>query len=192
MIIPIGVDCEIADLCKKYHKRSCSLPFDWAVSYNGISKCIEDDFTQFIPPKNERINAYDVYFHHDFQTIDMYDKDNEKYDRRVQRMIHMLQTTTKDIVFCRKGHACHHHNEHNGKYTSIISDIEDAEKLNMVVSEKYPNLNFKIHLILICGMCFDKNTEYKSTSDNIQIHNIAAEKVESLEIDNCFCSIFKI
>jgi len=193
MIIPIGVDCEMTELCKKYNLRNCSLPFDWAVTYNGVSKCIEEDFTQFIPQKNERINAYDVYFHHDFESIDTYDKDKEKYDRRVQRIIQILQTSTEEVVFCRKGHCCYHHNEQNGRYTNIKNEIEDAEELHTVLSKKYPELHYKINVILICGKCFDKNTQYTSTSSNhIEIYNIASEKVESSEIDNCFRSIFKI
>ena len=48
MIIPIGVDCGMANFCKKYNLRNASLPIDWTVSYNGVSKCIEDDFKNFI------------------------------------------------------------------------------------------------------------------------------------------------
>ena len=44
MIIPIGVDCGMAEFCKKYNLRTRSFPFDWIVSYNGVSKCIENNF----------------------------------------------------------------------------------------------------------------------------------------------------
>ena len=78
MIIPIGVDCGIAHFCKKYNLRIFSFPFDWVVSYNGVSKCINNNFDEFIPKFNERINKYDIYFHHDF-TNETFKEDEIKY-----------------------------------------------------------------------------------------------------------------
>ena len=192
MIIPIGVDCEITELCKKYNLRSCSLPFDWTVSYNGVSKCIDDEMNHFIPQDNQRINPYDVYFHHDFHSSQTYEEDKTKYDRRVQRLIRILETSSEKITFCRKGHCCHHHNEHNGQYKDITSDIEDAEKLDAVISNKYPDLVYEIHIILVCGKCFDSNANYNCTSKNITIYNIASEKTDSSKIEDCFRTIFHI
>jgi hypothetical protein len=68
-----------------------------------------------------------------------------------------------------------HHSEHSGKYNDIKSDIDDAESLNKVLCNKYPQLKFKIILILGCGACFNKDIIYKGDSVNIDIHN-------------CFCN----
>lgn len=38
MIIPIGVDCAMADFTKKYNLRNASYPFDWLVTYNGVNE----------------------------------------------------------------------------------------------------------------------------------------------------------
>jgi len=62
MIIPIGVDCGMAEFVQKYNLRNISFPFDWTVSYNGVSKCIDDSFKFFTEPLNNRINKYDVSF----------------------------------------------------------------------------------------------------------------------------------
>ena len=51
MIIPIGVDCGMANFIKKYNLRNMSFPFDWTVTYNGVSKCIDDNFKFFIEHK---------------------------------------------------------------------------------------------------------------------------------------------
>jgi hypothetical protein len=40
-------------------------------------------FESFIPNKNERINKYDIYFHHDF--TGNYNNDKNKYIRRFER-----------------------------------------------------------------------------------------------------------
>lgn len=196
IIIPIGVDCGIADFLKKYNLRTISLPFDWAVSYNGVSKCIEDDFKYFTEPLTNRINIYDIYFHHDFQenaaVLQEHEQDRQKYARRCQRLLNILTDSNEEIIFCRKGHAIHHHYEHNNKYSDIANDIEDAEKLDIILSNKYPNLNYKIIVILVCSHCFDPNTTYTSTSDKIEIYNIATTYADAQLFENTARAIFKV
>jgi hypothetical protein len=192
MIIPIGVDCGMAGFCKKYNLRTMSLPFDWVVTYNGVSECIEDNFKRFTEPLNNNINEYDTFFLHDFENKYLFNKDNEKYIRRCQRFVNILETSDEEVIFCRKGHACHHHNEHNGKYSDIKNDIVDVEKLNIILSNKYPKLKYKIIVILVCGKCFNSNETYKSNSDNIEIYNIATPQVDDALFENLCRNIFKV
>jgi hypothetical protein len=192
MIIPIGVDCEMAEFCKKYNLRTTSFPFDWTVTYNGVSKCIDDNFQQFTEPLNNKINEYDIYFHHDFNNNSTFNEDKEKYIRRCNRLINILETSNEDIIFCRKGHACHHHSEHNGKYSHITNDIDDAEKLNIIISKKYPQLKYRIIVILVCGNCFNSNHIYKSNSANVEIYNIATPVAENTIFENCCRNIFNV
>ncbi len=191
MIIPIGVDCGMADFCKKYNLRSYSFPFDWAVSYNGVSACFEDRFQKFIPGINERINTYDVYFHHDFKP-ETREEDTLKYLRRIERLHTILETTEEPIIFCRKGHAGHHHLEHNGNYETITSDIEDAERLDSILSTMYPKLNYKIIVILVCGNCFDPTIVYKSVSPTIEIYNMAMPHIDDTIFESLARTIFKV
>lgn len=192
IIIPIGVDCGMAEFCKKHNLRNISFPFDWTVTYNGVSDCINNDFKNFVEPLNNRINEYDIYFHHDFNNIDSFNEDKEKYIRRYERLINILETSNEEIIFCRKGHACHHHYEHNGKYSTITNEIDEAEKLNIIISKKYPHLIYKIIVILICGNCFNSNDIYKSNSSNIEIYNIASAEAENTIFENCCRNIFNI
>ena len=192
MIIPIGVDCGMAEFCKKYNLRNMSFPFDWNVTYNGVSKCIDDNFKSFIEPLNNRINNYDIYFHHDFINDASLNEDKLKYIRRCQRLINILETSSEEIIFCRKGHACHHHTEHNEKYSNIINDIDDAEKLNTILSNKYQQLNYKIIVILVCGKCFNSNEIYKSSIDKIEIYNIATPQADNILFEKCARNIFKV
>jgi hypothetical protein len=190
MIIPIGVDCGMASFLKKHNLRTEAFPFDWNVTYNGVSKCVEYDFKHFTDPLHNRINDYDVFFFHDFEHD--FEEDKEKYARRCNRFIHTLESATDDIIFCRKGHASHHHCEHAGKYSNITSDIDDAERLNEVLRTKYPQLKYKIIVILVCGICFNPAETYKSNFESIEIHSIATPKADTVAFENCCCNIFNI
>lgn len=198
MIIPIGVDCGMAGFCKKYNLRNMSFPFDWNVSYNGVSKCIDDNCKFFMEPLDNKINKYDIYFHDDFHNPELTEQTKEKYIRRCQRLMNILETTSEDIIFCRKGHAYHHHYEDhngkpsNGKYSNITSDIDDATKLDTILSNKYPQLKYKIIVILVCGQCFNSIDIYKSNSDKIEIYNIATPQADETIFENCCRNIFNI
>jgi hypothetical protein len=117
------------------------------------------------------------------------EQDRQKYARRCERIINILETSSEEIIFCRKGHSIHHHYEHNSKYFDITNDIEDAEKLDIILSNKYPNLNYKIIVILVCAHCFDAGTTYTSTSDKIEIYNIAGPNID---FENSARAIFKV
>ena len=190
MIIQIGVDCGMASFLKKHNLRTEAFPFDWNVTYNGVSKCVEDDFKHFTDPLHNRINDYDVFFFHDFERD--FEEDKEKYARRCNRFIHTLESATDDIIFCRKGHASHHHCEHAGKYSNITSDIDDAERLNEVLITKYPQLKYKIIVILVCGICFNPTETYKSNCEFIEIHNIATPQADTVVFENCCRNIFNV
>jgi Putative papain-like cysteine peptidase (DUF1796) len=191
MIIPIGVDCGLAVFLKNSNMRGQSLPFDWTVAYNGVSACISDNFKYFLPEVGQRINKYDIYFHHDFMSSNLLNDDIDKYKRRCERLINILENTTEKLVFCRKGHSCHHHYEHDSRYFNITNDLDDVETLDTVLKSKYPKLDYKIIVILICEKCFIPKKEYKSTSDKVEIYNIVEPGTDaSLNFNNCVAKIF--
>ena len=73
IIVPIGIDCGVSLVMKKYNLRKISLPFDWVVSYKGIKEILENDFKEYIPESAIYkegtdivvYNKYDVKFIHD-------------------------------------------------------------------------------------------------------------------------------
>ena len=194
MIIPIGVDCGMTDFIKKYKLRDVAFPFDWNVTFNGVSQCIDNDFKDFTEPLNNRINKYDVYFHHEFNDSKLINQDKDKYIRRCERLINVLENSKEEITFCRKGHRCHNHDEHPPKFHTITNDIDDAEKLDMVLQKKYPSLNYKIIVILNCNRCFKCDVSYKSNSKNIDIHNIVtiSSQDDPSIFENVCRTIFKV
>jgi hypothetical protein len=179
IFVPIGIDCDVANFLNKYNLRKASLPFDWNVSYNGVSKCIDSDFKNFTEPLSvNRINDDDVYFHHDFLNEAMTPADSDKYSRRCERLLDILKenncggSSGEQILFIRKGHLCYHHEEQNGKYANITDDYEDAKRLNGVLRTKYTHLKYKIILLQGCTKCFKKDTVcIDDTANNIEIYN---------------------
>ena len=193
IIISIGVDCGMAMFLNANNLRHLSFPFDWNVTYTGVSKCLDDNFKHFTEPlNNNRINQYDVFFYHDFEKDECMHQDKEKYIRRCQRLLDLLQTTDEEIIFCRKGHARHHHYEQNGKYADQLNDLDDAEKLDVILQQRFPSLKYKIVVILVCGHCFHSLETYKSKSDNIDVYNIATPEADSGVFEDLCRSIFII
>jgi hypothetical protein len=166
LFVSIGIDCDVANFLNKYNLRKASLPFDWNVSYNGVSKCIENDFNNFTKPLSaDRINETDIYFHHDFLDIAATataSPDHDKYHRRCRRLLNLFETaetTGEFVLFIRKGHLCYHHEEQKGKYKNITCDVEDAKRLSGILRSKYPLLKYKIIVVLGCTKCEAKDTD---------------------------------
>jgi hypothetical protein len=181
IIIPIGVDCGNADFLKKNNIRNFALPFDWVVTYNGVSNIIKNDFHNFIPNNCENYNdIYSIAFPHN-----KFPDDNEKIVRRINRFKNILETTNEKIFFLRKGHGSHNHGEHNNNI--LKNEVTDAEDLDNILKEKYPNLNYEIIVILICGNCFNAEKIYTSSSKNIKIYNISMTIIDD-KFFNDLCS----
>jgi hypothetical protein len=167
LFVSIGIDCDVANFLNKYNLRKASLPFDWNVSYNGVSKCIENDFNNFTKPLSaDRINEDDIYFHHDFLDIAAVaaalSPDHDKYHRRCERLLNLFktaETTGEFVLFIRKGHLCYHHEEQKGKYKNIMCDVEDAKRLSGILRSKYPLLKYKIIVVLGCTKCGVKDAD---------------------------------
>jgi hypothetical protein len=153
IIVPIGIDCGVAEVLKKYELRKFALPFDWVVTYRGIKHILENDFEEYIPNKvvyeeNKNItifNKYDVKFIHDKLNKD----DIDKYKRRIERLKNILNNDTEEVVFIKKGHTYHHHGEYN-----FIDDVQDVIELNNYLKNKYKTLKYKIIIVLLCNQCY--------------------------------------
>jgi len=190
IVIPIGVDCGNAEFLQQHNLRKCSLPFDWVVTYNGVSKIIKNNFVDFLPKNSDsQFNAeYDTAFIHNH-----FPQDTEKVLRRIDRLKNILETTREPVIFLRKGHAPHLHDEQNGRYTNHMkSDIADAEDLDHVLQEKYPHLKYEIVVILVCGNCFDPTIQYSTESKNIKVYNIATSAADDKKYNDLCQQIFNI
>lgn len=157
IIIPIGIDCGICEVLNKYNFRNFALPFDWVVTYKGITEIIKNNFNNYIPEIDNNtefidgvpniFNKYDVKFIHDkFQNKDQIDK----YHRRIKRFNDILNNTDEEIIFLKKGHSHHHHEEYDFK-----DDITDVIELDNYLQENYKNLKYKIIVGLLCNKCYN-------------------------------------
>ena len=190
-IIPIGVDCGNVELLKSLNLRVFSFPFDWIVTYNGISNILKTNFSEFFNIDQKKFNEdYQLLFVHN-----TFPNDYDILNRRIKRFLNILSDSTDKIIFIRKGHATHHHKELNTYCTNcnieIKDDIKDAEELYLYLKSNYSKLIFKIIVILVCGNCYNNNTNYSSIYEEIDIYNISAKRVESCEYTNICNTIFK-
>ncbi len=173
--ISIGIDCGPATFLKTNHMRSYSLPFDWTLTYNGISEIIKNKFSSYLPTNNNCLcshSSHTHFIHNNFP------QDTEKMTRRIQRFSEILKIDNEEIIFIRKGHAIRHHDEASKFNFTIKNDLIDAEEFCEYLLENYPILKFKIIIFLICGNCFDKNNIYMSKYRNISVINISTHNID--------------
>lgn len=169
IIIPIGVDCGTANFLKRNGLRYHSFPFDWCVTYNGISLILKNNFKDFIPIYSNFMNEkYGVKFIHSEVTADM-------YNRRVERFLKICNDNDT-ILFLRKGHAMHNHDE-----SHIKCEKKEAYDLDEILQEYFPKLNYKILYVLLCKKCKE---EFPKFSDRVDI-------IDKSEIDGNIDNIFE-
>ena len=180
MFISLGVDCGTATVFKSLNIRKVSLPFDWVVTYEGVTDIIANDFNGYLPILNndcyEKMDKNNgVLFLHD-----KFPEDIEKIKRRIQRFKSLIESNNEKLIFVRKSHGEHHHREHN----NIVDDIDDAINLDTLLKNKYPLLEYEINVILICDICFTNNKKDYNISENIKIHNIARPYPSNINVTN--------
>lgn len=177
IVVPIGIDSSVAQVLDQLKLRDKSYPFDWNVTYNGVSDVIKNNFSDFIPcgrygkttfMNNCTVfNKYGTLFIHD-DWIGNYEKEKNKYDKRIQRFQKLLTDTPTEqtIYFIRKGHVYVHHNEYYFK-----DDIQSVEEFSQYLKQTYPKLKYKIFIIICCTICYKYDIEYASSDKHIIIIN---------------------
>ena len=126
MYISLGVDCGTANILNRLGLRTCSLPFDWVVTYEGITNIINYNFSNYLPTNDNNYeklnrNSGTLFLHNNFPD------DIEQMNRRIDRFKVLSESCNEKIIFVRKNHGFHHHNE----YDNVINDIYDATNLNL-------------------------------------------------------------
>ena len=172
IIVSLGVDCGVANFLKENGYRNFSLPFDWVVSYGGVSDIINTQFKNYINDDSVK------FLHHRFP------EDIETIKRRSERLLNLLNSD-EEIIFLRKGHSDHHHRES----IHIKDDLIDCEKLYDILKKKYKKLKFKIILFLVCSECYDYNHRYKS--EKVVIYNVSDKNNRAQLIKNNFLDFEK-
>ena len=122
--LTMGYDCSTAGVLRGLELRPFALPFDWTESsITAITRCIQTNFTDYHTglylnkKKTRLIDTYGFQFPHDYPTVnindgftediiipnwkDHYDKNLEKYKRRIQRFLTIIHDDKPIIILCR-------------------------------------------------------------------------------------------
>lgn len=168
--ISIGCDCHTAMHLKRKNVREISNPFDWVVTYNGVSGIIKSGFKDYFPKHSAGPVVHNgvLWVHHTFP------KDADTIKRRCDRFMRLLGDTNnkRNIVFIRKGHHRWHHEDcANRGIDAPRNDIEDAVELDAYLVRHYPLLKFSIHVVAACTVCFDESVDrQRPVSENVVVH----------------------
>lgn len=175
--VSIGADCGSAGMLREAGKKTFSFPFDWLVCFHSVHTAFENDFKGFLEDRvinpyvagvNEFNYNYNIrFFHRDL--IKDYDR---TIQRRVDRLLELLKSSDKEVIFLRRSHGVLHHDEM--RYCGIrapqeIDDVKDMELLVEVLKRKYPQLKFKINLFLMCPHCNKGRQNSDSEHLNIRV-----------------------
>jgi len=176
IFISLVYDCAIAGIIEKTKWRKFSLPFDWVVSYEGVSKVFKNDFKNFVEADSNGMNdLYKIkFYHHKFP------EDASQFERRVERIKNIMKNSKEEVIFIRKSHPKHGHDE----YPNLSNDMTDMEELDKYLKNTYPNLKYKLVLILDCHKCFKKTKE--NNTPTIKIHNISDGSKTAEDIFNIY------
>jgi hypothetical protein len=185
LVISLGVDCSIKVLLKKQNIEQPTFPFDWFVSYKGVTDLISNNLQKSKLIDGKNLDTYidkknGILFKHD-NKIDIY----EKYTRRLNRLnkyLEYYEKTNNKIIFMRKSHdKLQHSEDYETKYNGVIkNDIEDMNNLSKYLSKTYPKLNYIIHLFLMCNRCYS-NYNKETYNKNINIKKLKIYNLTNLE-----------
>ena len=168
MIIPIGIDNTIADFLTENHLQHLALPFDRVITYGGVSNCIKDYFSAFIPQVEgqTKTRQYNVAFPYDFKK-GTFVSDIINYTKRINTFMGILETCQEEIIFCRKSHSL-------GDCGVSVNDMTDAKELDRHLAAKYPQLKYKIYIFQVCTGC-----SMRTTSNRIFVYKMPEEQLSS-------------
>jgi hypothetical protein len=179
-IISLGCDCTVAIHLDKKGWRKKSYPFDWCISLGKVSNMFKTDFLDWcnmIPrasPHDRPTNKYLVNFCHEPQHEY---PDKQKFDRRINRMKDLLHLSKSDyrgvVHLVRVSHKTEFHGGTPAWHGPCVSNDND-EIRDMIELDRYFKgfgSCYKIWLLLVCPICFQKCT-HPAKTDTLEIINI--------------------
>lgn len=178
--LTIGYDCSPAGALRGLERRQFALPFDWVESsISAITRCFQNNFVDYhtglyLNKKKTRvIDKYGFQFPHDYPTVnindgfkedtivhnwkDYYDKNLEKYKRRIERFLTIVHDEKPIIILCR------YHNAYILTLRNLFSKYYNKNNIFFI------NAN-DVEIFLKIGECYIK-------SCNTEINNIWNESL---------------
>ena len=174
--VSLGTDCGSSRALRESGKRTFSFPFDWLVCFHSIHKCFANDFKGFLEERVENtelqgVNTFNLDYNIRFFHTDLIKDYENTIQRRINRLLEILQKLDKEVIFLRRSHGEPHHREI--QYCGLdapteIDDVQDMKLLRDILIAKYPNLKFKLNLFIQCRCCNKEQQNYKDEHLNIR------------------------
>lgn len=178
--VSLGSACHPAICFRLLGRKKESYPLDWLYSYHNVYKIFENDFFGFLNTIKHKStltisnriapDGYEMECNPNYSIIIEHKNNEADYEgtikRRIERLLNLLESQDKEIVFVRRGHWEFFHKiiPHSPliSFDDALDEKEDMEKLVEVLKTKYPKLKFKIHLFIAhnCKNIKDSESEY--------------------------------
>jgi hypothetical protein len=156
--VPLGIDCTLARLLRECGLRREAYPFDWNMTYRGVAEYVASQFNTFNPDNKDLLFLHDTF-----------PADATKYERRIARLMHLLESD-EEVWFLRKSHSLHHHKEH----ACLKDDVDDMRELEALLNARYPALKFHMLLFQTCSQCHvNNNTHAAQAGDRLEVVSFA-------------------
>lgn len=178
--ISLGWNCAPAIMRKNKFKLSKengykTCPFDLCVTpYNGLIDCLKTDFSDFFNLRIENgiiMNKYNMWFNHE-APMELYANNNfEKFKERYTNRINNFKEYLSGVF-----EVCFIHSD----------PFHSSEEIYKIITEKYPNLKFKIISIHnsdidVYKNHFSEKSDCKTHSEMKKFINFEIRKFENVD-----------
>lgn len=168
VFVSLGNDCAVAEYLRDRGLRHAAFPFDWAVTYGGVSRLFTNDaLASWCAVDATGYNAAfgTLHLHTPFPYA------LPTMARRFARLRDTLADPAKRVVLIRRSHTLHHHFE---RAEALVDELADARALASLLAKAYPAKaaagGFRIVLMLACDMCHPKSEP--ESGEVLHVHNL--------------------
>ena len=169
--ISLGNDCVVAAYLRDHGLRSHAYPFDWAVTYGGVSGILAQSESRALASwcsvDAEGYNAAhgSLHLHMPFPLA------LPTMARRLERLRQTLADPGINVVLIRRSHTLHHHFERGD---ALVDELADARALARALASAHPDKaaagGFRIELMLACDQCHPRQAP--GVDGLLRVHNL--------------------
>lgn len=201
-VVSLGYFCSVALENQRMGLRNISLPFDWLITSNFVRvlELIQTRFCHFLKEEDfwqeGKVNPkfyYDAYndirFYHDFTATEELSQQitqvREKYQRRIQRLYHVMSSPTLFVRYCKDIEEMHYINCNYEEICATLKEYNQNNHIVFVYDQKYDwHSEIDAYFVIpdkgdtVARMYLKKNVQLRDyIQENVRSRNRRANKV---------------